>query len=169
MQAHLFLPALLLVLGGAAAAPVEAQELGLRYRGEHAQVRLSAGSHGLGASLTLGAFRGQRGYERGYGRRDRVRGVRIDHRDRRHVCVTRSVWVPGHHETRERRVFVPGRREKVWIDPVYVDGFDSCGQPIRRLVRDGYWDVVQHPGHYETRRQAVWVPGRRERRTCCSH
>ena len=34
-----------------------------------------------------------------------------------------------------------------------------CGNVSRVLVREGYFKVIQKPGHFETRHVQVWVPG----------
>lgn len=69
------------------------------------------------------------------------------------------VWVPGHYEMREERVWVPGACRRVWVEPVYSWRSDYRGCRRRVLVREGYWESVQEPGHYETRRFRVWVEG----------
>jgi hypothetical protein len=72
----------------------------------------------------------------------------------------RSVhWVPGHYETVERDVWVPGTCEKVWIEPCYETRYDACGRPYRVLVKPGHWTTVETPGHFETRCVQVWVEG----------
>ena len=162
MNAQRFLPVFLLLFGAASAQPAEAQELGVTLQRGGESLALSAGKDRLRASYG----RRGRGIEIGVGSR---RGVRIDYRNQRHVCVSTRVWVPGHYETRSHDVWVPGHREKVWIEAAYETVIDSCGRRSRRLVRHGYWDVIEHPGHYETRHEKIWVPGRYERRRCCSH
>lgn len=167
MKALQFLPALLLVLGAGSASPADAQELNVKLGSEHGQVDLAFSKIGVRASVSSsgrGRSRGH-GYERGrgYGRE-----IRVDYRNQRHVCTTSRIWVPGHYENREHQVFVPGHREKVWIEPAYETFIDECGRRSRRIVRNGYWDVIEHPGYYETRCERVFVPGHFERRSCCS-
>ena len=74
----------------------------------------------------------------------------------------RRVWVPGHYEHVSRKVFVPARSERVWIDPLYETRIRSCGTRVRVLVRAGYWKEVCQPAHYVTRSEKVWIPGRFE-------
>lgn len=68
-------------------------------------------------------------------------------------------WVPGHYETVERQVWIPGTCEKLWIEPCYETRYDSCGRPYRVLVAAGHWTTVETPGHYEIRCVQVWVEG----------
>ena len=68
-------------------------------------------------------------------------------------------WVPGRYETRYEQVWVTGAAQKVWSPAVYETRYDSCGRPYTVLVRAACWQVVQHPGHYESRPVSVWVPG----------
>ena len=68
-------------------------------------------------------------------------------------------WVPGYYEYRDTQVWVPGPSRRVWVDPVYDSCCDPCGNTTRIVVRQGYYQVVQDPGYYETRQIRVWVPG----------
>lgn len=79
----------------------------------------------------------------------------------------RRVWVPGHHEIRHETVWVPGRTERVWVEPVFELRLGSCHTWIRVEVAPGHWRTVQHPGHHERREIRVWVPGRYESRSRC--
>ena len=71
----------------------------------------------------------------------------------------RRVWVPGCYTTVAKRVFVAGKRCKVWIEPVYEKRFDNCGRPFRFLAREGHWSVQSSPGYYVAKRVKVWTPG----------
>jgi len=62
----------------------------------------------------------------------------------------------GHWETVVERVWVPGSCERVWIAPVYETRYDSCGRAFQVCVRAGFWDTIQHPGHYEDHSRQVW-------------
>ena len=157
MQSKHLLLSLFALFGLGLASPLGAQERSLNLRATSAVQRGdSHGSH-------------QRSdYARGRGRRTGV-DFRIGFGRHAHVCVLRSTWVPGHYESVPHSVYVPGRREKIWIDPIYEDRFDACGQRTRVLVQGGGWKVIEHPGHYETRFEQVWVSGRHERRLCCAH
>lgn len=71
----------------------------------------------------------------------------------------RRCYVPAHYETVAEQVWVEGASREVWVPPVYQSCTDPCGNTTRMLVRAGYWQTVQNPGHYETRYVRVWVPG----------
>ncbi len=118
---------------------------------------LHAGDLSLG--LVLGNERGRLelslGDDDGYGYKHRGRLVVGCESKRR--C--HPVFVPGHYETVERRVWIPETKEKIWVEPIYETRYDSCGRPYRVLVCDGTWRVVVHPGHYETRCERVYVDG----------
>ncbi|MCC6406862.1 MAG: hypothetical protein IT453_06835 [Planctomycetes bacterium] len=82
------------------------------------------------------------------------------HDDRRSECrPSYRVWVPGHYETREERVWVAGECRRVWVEPVYGWRTDYRGCRSRVQLRAGYWETIEEPGHYETRRVQVWVEG----------
>jgi hypothetical protein len=68
-------------------------------------------------------------------------------------------FVPGHYETRCVEVWVPGCTERVWIEPCYETVVLPCGNVSRVLVREGYFKLIEKPGHFETRHVQVWVPG----------
>ena len=74
------------------------------------------------------------------------------------------VWIPGGYEMVNERVWVAGRVERVWVDPVFELRIGTCGERFRVLVCAGHWSTVQHPGHYEVRRVRVHVPGHWEKR-----
>jgi hypothetical protein len=95
----------------------------------------------------------------GHGRGHAYAGCELHRR-----CVPARIFVPGHYETVEHEVWVPGFKEKVWVDAVYETRYDHCGRPYRVRVCDGRWTVRVHPGHYETRCERVWVPGGYEAR-----
>jgi hypothetical protein len=69
-------------------------------------------------------------------------------------------YVPGHYETRCVEVWVPGCSERVWVEPRYETVVLPCGNVSRVLVREGFFKVIENPGHYETRHVQVFVPGR---------
>jgi hypothetical protein len=73
--------------------------------------------------------------------------------------VPSRVWIPGRYEYELQRVWVPGRSERIWVEPVFQLRYDGCGNLLRVLLSPGHWSTVHHPGHYETRRVRVWVPG----------
>lgn len=63
----------------------------------------------------------------------------------------------GHWEYRDRKVWVPGRRERVWAPPTYETRYDACGEPYRVLVVEGHWEETESPGYWETTKEKVWV------------
>lgn len=71
------------------------------------------------------------------------------------------VWVPGHYEVREEKVWVPGVCERVWVPPTYKMVWDGC-RPVRVVCRPGHYRAIEHPGRWECREVRVWVPGRHE-------
>lgn len=130
-----------LALGGALctfAAPAAAQELSF-----HIGKRLGDAEVGLTLST---------------GHRHATYGHRYGRRSRGHVSAGK-VWIAGRYETVERRVWIPARRERIWVDPAYRTVYDSCGRASRVLVRSGRWEWVHRPGHYEVRHVNVWKPG----------
>jgi hypothetical protein len=74
-------------------------------------------------------------------------------------CAPARHWVPGHFEAQETRVWIPERKEKVWVPAVYGTRFDACGRAYQVLIRPARWSVVCDPGHFETRRERVWIAG----------
>ena len=97
----------------------------------------------------------------------RVRSGRVPERCAtpvRPVYSPRSVWIPGRYEIRERRVWVDGGFDRVWVEPEFGLRLDDCGLEVRFLLRRGYWKNGRRPGHYELRREKVWVPGHWRRR-----
>ncbi len=178
MKAHLFFPSLLLAIGALSMGSTSAQEAPLALGAPQATASRALASSARtggqtpiaedrrGSGVRSSARRTVRGsYGRGYGGRDN-RGGYGGHR---HVCVNLPFWVAGHYESRPTQVFIPGFGENVWIDAIYRNGFDHWGRPTRFLVQAGHWEFIQHPGHYETRNQRVWIPGRFEQRPCCNH
>lgn len=70
-----------------------------------------------------------------------------------------AVWVPAGYELVPRRVFVPGRCERLWVEPLFELRVDSCGRVSKVCVRAGAWQTIQHPGRYELEYVRVWRPG----------
>lgn len=121
--------------GGAAAQTLQ---IGFQKNGHH-------GNISIGANVQLGPVREYR---------EALRDARFD----RHYYI----WVPAHYETVVRQVWVEGCFRDVWVDPVYEYRLDHCNRLVKVCVRAGYWARVQDPGHFETRREQVWVDGRYE-------
>jgi hypothetical protein len=68
-------------------------------------------------------------------------------------------WVPGHYETVRERVWIPGRVQKVWVEPRYGWRRGSCGRAYRGCISRGHWELVERPGRYEYRDTQVWIEG----------
>lgn len=100
----------------------------------------------------------------GFGFRE-GRGVSVafgysEHKHRHRAPVVHRKWVPGHYETVERQVYVPGTCEQVWQPAQYEWRYDHCGNRVRVLVRQAGYVHVERPGYYRTVCEQVWVPGR---------
>ncbi len=74
----------------------------------------------------------------------------------------RRIWVAGRYERVRRRVWVGGGYRREWAAPVHGTRIDSCGRPVTILIRKGYWNLIEQPGHFETRWVQVWVDGYRK-------
>ncbi|HET6203304.1 MAG TPA: hypothetical protein VFI25_10935 [Planctomycetota bacterium] len=75
------------------------------------------------------------------------------------VCAPFVPCAPaGHYEFRDRRVFVPGCSENVWVEPVFQSRVFGC-RTFRFCVRPGYYRRVWHDGYYRVERFRVLVPG----------
>jgi hypothetical protein len=76
------------------------------------------------------------------------------------VTVVERHWVPGRWEHRMETFLVePARHEKVWVPPAWETRHTRRGQPVRVMVREGFWQEIQIPARYETRQTRVWVSG----------
>lgn len=67
------------------------------------------------------------------------------------------VWMPGHYEIVQEKVWIPARKERVWVEPVY-----ERRRHHRVLIREGYYKKVIIPGYYDIQERKVWVEGRYE-------
>lgn len=86
-------------------------------------------------------------------------GAEYGHRGHAPVCAPPRAWIAGHYETRCERVWIPGRCESVWVEPVYQWRHDSCGRAYQVVVCAGYWKTVEQPGCWQERNVQVWVEG----------
>ena len=126
-----------------AAPPAAAQDPGIR-----ASYQRNSSGHRFGVEVSIGGQRSERSRfsrracppSRGYTRRESVR----------------QVWVPGHYELVQRRVWVPGAYRQVWVPPVYETRYDYFGRPFQVLIMPGHHVTVQDPGHWEYRDERVW-------------
>lgn len=71
----------------------------------------------------------------------------------------RRTWIPARYGIEQRREWVEGRIERVWIEPVFEVRYDSCGKPFKFCVAGGHYASRRTGGHYETRDVRVWQPG----------
>ncbi len=84
-------------------------------------------------------------------------------RPRAHVhtdCCRR--WVPPRCETITDKVWIEARCERIWVPPAFNVVTDACGRARRVCIREGYWNIIQHPGRWECVTRTVHVPGRWE-------
>jgi len=135
-----------LILGSAfAAAPrADAQEIRVAVGGErgfHAELGFGKGHRSYARVGYRPEYRPE--YRPGYGR-SHGRG---------------STWIPGCYVETRQRVWVPGRTERIWHEPVYEFRTDRCGNTVEILVQAGGLEVIEHPGHYEWRPVKTWRPG----------
>ncbi len=131
----------ILCLAGAlslAAAPAAAQEISLGFskHTRHGSFHVSIGS----PAVTIGGPGYGGHWKPGYG-------------------PAKKTWVNGHYEVRYEKVWVNGNCEKIWHAPVYETRTTYAGHCYKVLVRDGWWETIETPGHFETVKTKVWVPG----------
>ena len=70
-------------------------------------------------------------------------------------------WVPGHYETRNERVLVPGYWDTVTVPAEYGWARHGCRQ-VWVMINPECTRRVWVPERYEYRETRVWVPGRLE-------
>ncbi len=68
--------------------------------------------------------------------------------------------LPGHYETVQEKVWIPGYTEQVWVPARVEVWYDYYGCRHETVLEPGHYRQVHHPGHYELRARRVWVPGR---------
>ena len=64
----------------------------------------------------------------------------------------------GRFEIIKEEIRLPDRFERVWVGPVFREGFDACGRPVQVMVSPGRYELVRIPGGREIRERKVWVP-----------
>lgn len=69
----------------------------------------------------------------------------------------------GHYEYVYKKVWVPARCERVWIDACYEWRTDGCGRSYRVCVSAGRYDTRTIPGYYTSRRVKTWHATRNHR------
>jgi hypothetical protein len=71
-------------------------------------------------------------------------------------------WIPGHYETRQERVRIPGYWTTVTEPAQYITVRRGC-HTVQVMTRPPCTRQVWVPERYEIRETRVWVPGRYER------
>ena len=101
------------------------------------------------------AVRDRHAHHDGHHGRSQDRGHRSDgrhgSRDKQFILSFGSHRRVPHRVIYTRRVYVPGYHEKRWIEPIYETRYDSCGRAYEVLIREGCYERIWVPGHYETR------------------
>ena len=73
------------------------------------------------------------------------------------------VWLPGHYENIERKVFVPGCVRQEYVPPVYEERYwrDYCGRVHVERIQTcpATWRTVQDPGTWKCVTERVWIEG----------
>lgn len=73
------------------------------------------------------------------------------------------VWIPGHYQNIERRIYVPGCTRQEYVPPVFEERYwrDYCGQLHVERVQTcpAGWRTVQDPGTWKCVTERVWVEG----------
>jgi len=80
------------------------------------------------------------------------------YRRARRVQVPRRVWVPGHYESRQRRVVIRGGTDRRYAPARFETRFDSHGRRFSVQISAGHWEQIRHPNRIEIRHERVWVP-----------
>ena len=149
-----------LALAAVLAAPADAQAVGIHFgqQGGRTSFDLALDTRAP-RGLQIGYSHGSRGSAIHAGRpAPRGRALGHDSHIVRSEC-TRRVWIPGRTVLREQRVYVQASKRKVYVEPLYEATCGAHGRRVDVLVRDGYWKVVEEPGHWEVRQVEVWEPG----------
>ena len=140
-------------------APTFAQRQAEYRRGpsvSYASERVSPGHRGVSLATRIGNF----GLHFGHASSRRSSGY-VSPR-----CPTPTrVYVKGHYETVQHKVWIPAAKQSVWYEPIYETRYDSCGRAYSVLVQAGHSAWVTTPGHYEYQPQRVWITGRWEYRS----
>lgn len=55
------------------------------------------------------------------------------------------------------RVWVPGTCREICHPPVWGWSVDHCGRRVWTIVRAGWTERIEEPGHWECRTRRVWV------------
>ncbi|MBN2311610.1 MAG: hypothetical protein JXR94_21710 [Candidatus Hydrogenedentes bacterium] len=70
----------------------------------------------------------------------------------------RRVWIEGHYEWRQRRIWVPDCWEDVYVPPVYGVRIVN-GRRVDIVLAPGHYERRLVPGHYDVVSERIWIPG----------
>ena len=93
----------------------------------------------------------------GFARHGKANRFRQFHKPR-HVHGVACYWFNAGYRIQTFQEWVPPRRLKHYVPPVYRDGYEGSRR-VRILVSEGYYDYRFVPGHYESRTVRSWSPG----------
>ncbi len=78
-------------------------------------------------------------------------------------CAPQPIWIPGHYQNVERRVYVPGCVRQEYVPPVFEERYwrDYCGRlHVERIQTcPATWRTVQDPGRFECVSERIWIEG----------
>ena len=83
-------------------------------------------------------------------------------------CDSCRRWIPGGCEVVTERIWIAGRLERVWVPATYREPRRVSSRHGRHgwhggygrvMVRPGYWQTIEHPGHYEFVQRTIERPG----------
>ena len=79
----------------------------------------------------------------------------------RRACVPSHAprYTPGHYETVQERVRIPGISYQTWVPAQYRTHYGFFGHRYRRLISPGHYVTHRTPDRYEYRSRKVWVAG----------
>ena len=73
------------------------------------------------------------------------------------------VWIPGHYQLVDRRVFVAGCVHQEYVPPVFEERLwrDACGRVHVERIQTcpATWRTVQGPGKWECITERIWIEG----------
>ena len=75
-----------------------------------------------------------------------------------HTHGHRCYWIGGGYQLRTVQEWVPGYWIQDYLPPQY-ESFEVDGRRVQFLVKEGAYEDVFIPGHYETARRRVPLPG----------
>ena len=94
-----------------------------------------------------------------YTRAGAIRASRHSSYGGRSYRAPRQTWIAGHYEFVNRDVWIPGRIERVYVEPIFETRWNACGLAVRVVIREGYFRDVRRHGHFISRSVRTWIPG----------